>query len=62
MRSASSSPVAPARVWKRQCSTSSAPSKAPRWVWVLPTSTARSIAAIMQADERVHARCYDAAA
>src|SRR5215211_2850695 len=43
IRSASSSPVAPARVWKRQCSTSSSPSNAPRWVWVLPTSTPRSI-------------------
>ena len=42
-RSASSSPVAPARVWKRQCSTSSPSEKAPTWVWVLPTSTARSI-------------------
>ena len=44
---ASSSPVASRSVEKRQCSTSSAPSKAPRWVWVLPTSIASSIAAIM---------------
>ena len=28
---------------KRQCSTSSSPRKAPRWVWVLPTSIASSI-------------------
>ena len=33
----------PERVWKRQCSTRRSPSKAPRWVWVLPTSTASSI-------------------
>src|SRR5262249_20082409 len=46
MRSASSSPVAPERVWKRQCSARRSPSKAPRWVWVLPTSTARSMPGI----------------
>ena len=47
IRSAISSPVAPETVRKRQCSTSSVPSKAPRWVWVLPMSTARSIRRIM---------------
>src|SRR4051812_44305568 len=56
IRSASSSPVAPDRVWKRQCSARRSPSKAPRWVWVLPTSTARSTAAIMM--PRVEARLY----
>ena len=30
-------------VRKRQCSASSSPRKAPRWVWVLPTSIARSM-------------------
>ena len=42
MRSAISSDVIPARVWKRQLSRRSEPSNAPRCVWVLPTSTARS--------------------
>ena len=43
----------PARVWKRQCSTSSSPSKAPRWVWVLPTSIASSIAADYHGPDRI---------
>ena len=34
---------APDTVRKRQCSASSAPRKAPRWVWVLPTSIASSM-------------------
>src|SRR4051794_21540696 len=51
IRSASSSPVAPERVWKRQCSTSSSPSKAPRWVWVLPTSAASSMRRIIPAPD-----------
>ena len=40
---ASSSPVDWRSVEKRQCSTSSAPSKAPTWVCVLPTSIVSSI-------------------
>ena len=44
---ASSSPVDWRSVEKRQCSTSSAPSKAPTWVCVLPTSIVRSTAAII---------------
>ena len=41
----SSSAVDWRTVAKRQCSTSRSPSKAPKWVWVLPTSTASSIGA-----------------
>ena len=44
---ASSSPVDWRSVEKRQCSTSSGPSKAPTWVCVLPTSIVRSTAAII---------------
>ena len=40
----SSSAVESRTVAKRQCSTSSSPSKVPKWVCVLPTSTTRSIA------------------
>src|SRR3954454_10654967 len=40
---ASSSAVSSRTVRKRQCSTSSAPRKVPKWVWVLPTSTTRSM-------------------
>src|SRR3954447_668057 len=40
----SSSAVDSRTVAKRQCSTSVSPRKAPRWVWVLPTSTARRTA------------------
>src|SRR3954452_10271377 len=39
----SSSPVDSRTVAKRQCSTSSASRKVPKWVWVLPTSTTRSM-------------------
>src|SRR5690349_9470933 len=45
---ASSSAVAVREVWKRQCSSSSSPRKSPMWVWVLPTSTASSMAAILR--------------
>src|SRR2546421_5776861 len=41
---ASSSPVDWRSVEKRQCSTSSCPSKAPTCVWVLPTSIVSSTA------------------
>ena len=41
----SSSAVESRTVAKRQCSTSSSPVKAPKWVWVLPTSRTRSMAA-----------------
>ena len=41
----SSSAVDWRTVAKRQCSTRRSPSKAPKWVWVLPTSTASSIGA-----------------
>ena len=60
IRSAISSPVAPATVRKRQCSISSSPRKAPRWVWVLPTSTASSMAPIMAGIglRRVDAKLY----
>src|SRR4051812_23064549 len=40
---ASSSQVSARSVAKRQCWTSSSPRKVPKWVWVLPTSTTRSI-------------------
>src|SRR3954470_10365561 len=39
----SSSAVDSRTVAKRQCSSSSVPLKVPKWVWVLPTSTTRSI-------------------
>src|SRR3954454_14650394 len=39
----SSSAVDVRTVAKRQCSTSRSPSKVPKWVWVLPTSTTRSM-------------------
>src|SRR3954466_13576903 len=39
----SSSAVASRTVAKRQCSTSSSSRNMPRWVWVLPTSTASSM-------------------
>src|SRR2546423_10078937 len=42
---ASSSAVASRTVAKRQCSTSSSSRNMPRWVWVLPTSTASSMPA-----------------
>ena len=45
--SASSSAVESPRVASRQSPISSSPSKAPTWVWVLPTSTASSIGAIV---------------
>src|SRR5215208_4280320 len=38
------SPVASRTVAKRQCSTRSSPRNMPTWVWVLPTSTAISMA------------------
>src|SRR4051812_7864270 len=41
----SSSLVDVRTVAKRQCSISSSPRNVPKWVWVLPTSTTRSIAA-----------------
>src|SRR5437763_3919368 len=40
----SSSAVESRTVAKRQCSTRLSPSHVPKWVWVLPTSTARSTA------------------
>ena len=46
---ASSSAVALGTVVSRQSQARSSPSKAPRWVWVLPTSTASSIRVIIQA-------------
>src|SRR4051794_14148256 len=42
-RAPSSSAVDSRTVAKRQCSSSSVPLKVPKWVWVLPTSTTRSI-------------------
>src|SRR6059036_2615102 len=39
----SSSAVESRTVAKRQCSTRSVPSKVPKWVWVFPTSTTRSM-------------------
>src|SRR4051812_42723262 len=42
-RAPSSSAVDSRTVAKRQCSTSSVPLKVPKCVWVLPTSTTRSI-------------------
>src|SRR4051794_21839177 len=61
IRSASSSPVAPERVWKRQCSARRSPSKAPRWVCVLPTSTARSTARLWPYRGRAGGRIRPAA-
>src|SRR5215204_3351086 len=46
---ASSSAVAKRTVAKRQCSTSSSSEKTPRWVWVLPTSIARSTRRLFRA-------------
>src|SRR3954470_1683139 len=42
-RAPSSSAVDSRTVAKRQCSSSSVPLKVPKWVWVLPTSTTRSM-------------------
>src|SRR6476469_10452779 len=42
-RAPSSSAVDSRTVAKRQCCSSSVPLKVPKWVWVLPTSTTRSI-------------------
>src|SRR4051794_13099537 len=53
-RAPSSSAVDSRTVAKRQCSTSVVPSKVPKWVWVLPTSTTRSISgedAVMRTGE-----------
>src|SRR3954469_16873054 len=53
-RAPSSSAVDSRTVAKRQCSTSSVPLKVPKWVWVLPTSTTRSISgedAVMRTGE-----------
>ena len=47
MRSAISSPVAPARVWKRQCSARSPSRNPPRCVFVFPMSIASSTAGII---------------
>src|SRR5687768_13592670 len=52
---ASSSPVDWRSVENRQCSTSSAPSKAPTWVWVLPTSMVSSMGRDYLLDQRADA-------